>query len=172
MKTLAAAAFAMLVTTGAAPASDMSAAPGAAGTATIEIDRSKSPQASAWWVPPAGQRSHFNEFGAFDNDRCVNEDKSSRLGPQIWRDKKSATVDAGHPIYIRAYTFAMVRTNNLWEPVRCVQVISFTPEAGRTYTLSQEVSGDKCPARLVDNATQAPPESFNVVPTRWSCKAE
>ena len=88
------------------------------------------------------------------------EDKSSRLGSQIWRNKKSATFDAGHLIYIRAFTAALVWENNVRETVRCVQVVKFTPEAGHSYTLSQDISSDtKCPAHLIDNATQAPPES-------------
>jgi hypothetical protein len=157
MKTLAAASI-MLVIAGAAAAS---------GTAVIRIDRSKSPPAAAWWVPPAGQKSHFSEFRAFDNERCANGERSS-----LWRDKKAASVDAGHPIYIRAFTAAMYSESNVLDPIRCVQVIRFTPEAGHSYTLSQEVLGGKCPVRLVDDASQAPPESFSVVPTYWTCKPE
>jgi hypothetical protein len=155
---LAAVAAAMLM------ASDMTPAPNApvvGGSAAIELDKSKDS-----WL-----NGRLNEFRAYDNDRCAEGGKSSRLGLLIWRDKKEATVDAGQPIYIRALTIGMVWNGGVRERTACVQMMRFTPQAGHSYTIGQYASGEKCPAWMVDNATEKPPESFSVVPTRWSCKA-
>lgn len=55
----------------------------------------------------------------------------------------------------------------------CTNLVSFIPEAGKTYTLAQKVfQGNTCTARLIDNESGNAPPSFERHPVAEACKAK
>ena len=112
-------------------------------------------------------------FYAFDNELCEDTDASGALGTLLWTTANtiSTSVPADTRLFIRAGTIRYVGTGGGMATTTCTNVISLTPETGRTYTLRHVVNPqqESCAVEAVDDATGVPPSSLKRIVLTPGC---
>jgi hypothetical protein len=81
---------------------------------------------------------------------------------------KSFRLPGGAPVHLLAEIFP-VGAGGLYTNTQCVNVISFTPEAGHGYALLQTFSGGKCRTTVTDQTPGAPPPTVVEHPLVAAC---
>ena len=74
----------------------------------------------------------------------------------LWPEAGSASVAAGTRVYVRTFSAGGHFGSNINR--RCVNLVSFVPQAGATYELTQDFNDAGCRIRAADvSRTTAPP---------------
>jgi len=81
---------------------------------------------------------------------------------------KSFRLPGGAPVHLLAEIFP-VGAGGLYTNVQCLNLISFTPEAGHGYTLLQTFRDGKCRTTVTDQAPGAPPPTVVEHPLVAAC---
>jgi hypothetical protein len=81
---------------------------------------------------------------------------------------KSFRLTGGEPVHILAEIFP-VGAGGLNTNIQCVNLISFTPEAGRSYTLLQTFRDGKCQTTVTEQASATPVSTLVEHPLTPAC---
>jgi len=81
---------------------------------------------------------------------------------------KSFRLAGGERVHLLADIFP-VGPGGLYTNTQCVNVISFVPEAGHSYTLVQTFAAGKCKTTVTDKASNAPAPTFVEHPLVATC---
>lgn len=108
-------------------------------------------------------------FWLFDNDRCekaFHKEALQGLAAVQGKAHPSTRVDAGKLLYVRSLLRSVAGAGSSYDITTCVNVSSFTPEAGHTYHADMT----RCALVITDNATGAAPPDLQRIPIQESCK--
>ncbi len=118
----------------------------------------------------------------FDNGGCQASPASGRIGTvgkayDLSEKPQSTRVRARQPLHVSVQgtsssAVSVTGVNGPLTRYTCTSLVSFTPEAGRAYTVSQRVyAPGRCKAVVTDDATQAPPPDLVQPPTPAACES-
>ncbi|MHA6495530.1 hypothetical protein ACX0MV_20130 [Pseudomonas borbori] len=116
-------------------------------------------------------------FYAYNNDNC-EANHGAAIAGLSWSSESSKVVRLypGSKIYIQAATVGITGENQVCGTSycmlqqRCVNVISFTPEAGVSYTMKHHSNNKSCSIFLINSTSQTPPSSIEIHPVKNGCK--
>ena len=137
---------------------------------------------------PYGGVNSVNDFHAFAAPDCPRDADLGQLAKfSVIGDRPTTVrVAADARLYIRAHAIGTEGRGTMQYRNHCLNVFSFVPEPGRRYRLSQAVKplmlvdgqplnipgvgGLVCSVTLLDEATGAPPESFELANPDLRCR--
>lgn len=124
----------------------------------------------------------WTTVSVFDNGACRATPASGRIGTvgkayDLSETPKSARVRARQPLHVAVQgtsssAVSVTGVNGPLTRYTCTSLVSFTPEAGKAYTVSQRVHAPgRCKAVVTDDATQAPVADLTQPPTPSICES-
>jgi len=126
---------------------------------------------------PGVRDAGANYLSVLNRPDCVAEEGWGAVAPvsTIGGLSRTFQVQAGRPLY---FHFMSLRTGavaagggvGMYQKT-CQNVVSFTPEAGRTYTLQQATPQPaECVASAIDGATNSPPPTLQQLELSPECE--
>jgi hypothetical protein len=117
------------------------------------------------------------EVYAFEDDQCTPVPSAGRLAyfNRFKNSPENISIAAGRRIYVRA-TSTGYHSDVSGAPGqvnvasdRCTRLLSFVPEAGKSYSLMINAMQNACPVSLVDTSTSVAPADLAVHPVGKTC---
>lgn len=152
------------------------------GCATRYDEPGKGTPAAALTVVHEGKDfPSWTTVSVFDNGECKETPKSGRIGSvgkayDLSETPKTAKVRVQERVHLSVQgttrsAVSMTGLNSSWTWYTCTNLVSFTPETGKTYTVSQTVyAPNRCRAVVVDESSQTPAPDFVQHPTPAACE--
>ncbi len=143
---------------------------GVAGCATTgggySPPQASEPSASIQFEKPPGFSMLYDvaEVHAYENERCDPTASSGELVSIYYSTPKPVSVRAGVPLFLRMST---VRHGGLAN-YACLNVVSFSPDAGQRYTLAHRYDGGLCRV-VLSNSAGMEPDDFTPHPIQDTC---
>lgn len=109
------------------------------------------------------------EYVLFDNPNCDDAHRAAVFAYMRKGKVRSIPLESGRKRFITATTSYFITTNitpagngaiYTMGGVPCSETVSFTPAAGRSYTVSQWATLGKCKLNILDDATQSAPSDL------------
>lgn len=123
----------------------------------------------------------WTTVSVFDNGECKETPKSGRIGSvgkayDLSETPKKAKVRVQERVSLSVQgttrsAVSVTGLNSAWTWYTCTNLVSFVPEAGKTYTVAQRVyAPGRCAVVVTDDGTQAPAADFVQHPTPAACE--
>ncbi len=110
---------------------------------------------------------------------CSEQNNRGRIAnigraTDLFRTESKARIPVNARIYFGVEGWTQVdHTGRSYTNYTCTNLVSFIPEAGKTYTLTQKVfQGNSCTALLMENESGSAPSSFERHPVTRACQAK
>lgn len=123
-------------------------APQGAATATVVVKRGESPSTL----------SHTLHSRIYSDEACKQGLGTLGSVGALSPDAKSTPVAAGTRVFVRTYSAGSHFGSNTNR--RCVNLVSFVPQAGATYELTQDFNDAGCRIHGADVSRTTPPPMF------------
>lgn len=140
-------------------------------------DASKSSRLTAIHLTDSFPSStNIDVYGSEECTKASNQGRIVKIGKatDLHTTQVTANIRSGERVYLAVEGWTQGNyTGTTYTNYTCTNLVSFVPEAGKSYTVTQKVfEHNKCTARLIEDETSSAPATFERHSVAKACKTK